>query len=213
MALEFGFMPVTKEGVDLTTAYREINAELWRQLEEGEIGPDELKIERFRRLVRILDFSAISRPVEPEFLNRQFIARLSRCGEVVPTSPQVLRAIAPVVVVTNGFADVQRPRLDASGLGPYTSDVIISEEIGAAKPQRAFFDHVLARLGDADPAECIMIGDSLSSDIVGGNRAGIDTVWLDRSAMLGETPPEVTGERRPTWRITRLVQLKEIILS
>ena len=213
MALEYGFMPVTTAGRDLTTAYREINVELWKQFEEGRIAPDDLRIERFRRLVEVLDFSAVSRPVDPAILNRQFIARLSRCGDVVPTATPVLRAIAPVVVVTNGFADVQRLRLEASGLGEYIDGLFISEEIGAAKPQREFFDHVLAALGDADPAECIMIGDSLSSDIVGGNRAGIDTVWLDRSAMLGETAPEPTGERRPTWRITRLVELKDIILS
>ena len=206
-------MPVTTDGRDLTTAYREINVELWKRFEEGRIEPDELKIERFRRLVEILDFSAVSRPVDPAILNRQFISRLRRCGEVVPTASQVLRAIAPVVVVTNGFADVQRPRLEASGLGEYIEEVFISEEIGAAKPQRAFFDHVLSRLGGADPSECVMIGDSLSSDIVGGNRAGIDTVWLDRSAMLGETAPEPTGERRPTRRITRLVELRDIILS
>lgn len=211
MAREFGFMPRTVEDEDLTAAYRRINASLWHEYEQGRITSDKLKVERFRRLIEILDFTAIARPVEPEFLNRQFIARLTACPEVVPTALPVVEAIAPVHIITNGFPEVQGPRLKASGLMPFVSSVFISEEIGAAKPQKAFFDHVLNALGNPDPSDCVVIGDSLSSDIAGGNGAGIDTVWYDRSEMLGEPRYTAPEENGPTYRITRLVELREIV--
>ena len=211
MAREYGFMPRTREDEDLTAVYRRINASLWREFEQGSITPDELKIERFRRLIEHLDFTAISRPVRPEFLNEQFILRLSGCPDVIPTAAAVVAAIAPVSIVSNGFADVQRPRLEASGLLPYVDHVFISEEIGAAKPQKAFFDHVLAELGTPDPGECLVVGDSLSSDIAGGNAVGMDTVWYDRSEMLGEPQRTPTDGHVPTFRITRLVELRSIV--
>jgi 2-haloacid dehalogenase len=211
MAREFGFMPRTRSGEDLTAAYRRINASLWHDLEQGTIGPDELKIERFRRLIEHLDFTAISRPLEPEFLNMQFIMRLTGCAELVPTAKAVVASIAPVSIITNGFANVQRPRLAASGLSDLVDHLFISEEIGAAKPQKAFFDHVLSALGNPDPRECVVVGDSLSSDVAGGLAAGMDTVWFDRSEMLGEKRVTPSPDRTPTHRITRLVQLRDII--
>lgn len=213
IAREFGFMPRTLDDEDLTTAYRRINSALWAALERGEIAAADLKIERFRQLSDVLDYTAISRPVAPEVLNQQFIARLATCGEVVPTARAVLAAIAPVVVITNGFAEVQRTRFAASGLNEFVSDLFISEEVGANKPDPAFFTHVLDRLGNPDPATCLVIGDSLTSDIAGGNAAGMDTVWFDRSEMIGEPAPAGAGTHPATYRITRLVELKQIVLG
>lgn len=213
MAREFGFMPRTVDNRDLTAAYRQINAALWRKLEQGAISPEDLKVERFRQLIEVLDFTALSRPLEPWFLNMQFIMRLKDCGDAVPTAAAVLKSIAPVTVITNGFADVQKPRLAASGLLESIDGVFISEEIGAAKPQPAFFASVLSALGDPDPSECLVVGDSLSSDIAGGNAAGMDTVWYDRSENLGENPPVPQEGQEPTFRITRLVELRTIVFE
>lgn len=213
MALEYGFMPVTTEGKDLTRTYRVINAELWRQYEKGHIASEELRLERFRRLAAVLDTSALARPLDPAFLNEQFVARLSRCATLVPTADAVVKKIGPVSVVTNGFANVQHPRIERSGLAPYFDHVFISEEIGAAKPQKAFFDHVLAELGDPDPARCVVIGDSLSSDIAGGRAAGMHTVWFDRREMLGEPVVSVPADRAADAHITRLVELYGIVLA
>ena len=211
MAREFGYMPRTLDGEDLTAAYRAINADLWCLYERGEVSIDTLQIERFRRLIERLDVTAAVRPPEPWFLNMQFIMRLKRCAETVPLADRVVPAIAPVIATTNGFPDVQYSRIEASGLASSFERVFVSEEIGAAKPSKTFFDHVLAEIGDPDPTECIVVGDSLTSDIAGGIAAGMDTVWFDRSAMLGTTAAPPDGVQ-PTWRITSLVQLKEIVL-
>lgn len=213
MAREFGYMPRTIDDRDLTTAYREINGALWRAFERGEISGPDLQLERFRRLEAQLDYSAISRRLDPAFLNQQFLMRLAGCAELVPTAEPVVRALAPVVAVTNGFAAVQRPRVAASGLEECFSAVYISEEIGVAKPAPAFFGRVLDDLGEADPARCLMIGDSLSSDVAGGNAAGMDTVWFDRSEHFGIESPTPARHERPTYRISRLVQLRTIVFD
>lgn len=214
MARDYGFMPRTRHDEDLTTCYRRINRELWEQLERGTITPEKLKIERFQQLVAELDFTAVARPVEAWFLNEQFIVRLAQCAEHVPTAGPVVAALArqaSISIITNGFADVQRPRLKASGFMDHVAHVFISEEIGAAKPQPAFFQHVVSALGDPDPATCLVVGDSLTSDIFGGRAAGMPTVWFDRSAALNEQTPTPNAENTPDFRITRLVELKAIV--
>lgn len=213
MGVEYGFMPITVEGLDLTRTYRQINAKLWARYELGEISPAELRIDRFRQLAAVLDSPALARPLEPAFLNEQFIARLARCATAVPTAPAVLARLAPVSIVTNGFASVQYSRIERSGLAPHIGEIFVSEEIGAPKPQSAFFDHVLRALGDPDPARCIIVGDSLSSDIAGGRAAGMTTVWFDRREMLGEPLIEIEAARRADYRITRLVELYNIVLT
>lgn len=208
LAREYGYMPRTKEGEDLTTVYRRINNALWRALERGEVTAEELKIERFRQLSEHLNYTALSRPVEPMQLNHRFIQLLSRCGEVVPTAPAVLSQIGPVSVITNGFADVQRSRFQQSGLLSHINGLFISEEIGSVKPDPAFFESVLDSIGRPGRDRCLVVGDSLTSDIAGGSAIGIDTVWFDREARTSGTISHPA-----TFRITRLVELKEIIFS
>lgn len=212
MAREFGYMPRTRDGQDLTTAYRAINGELWRAYERGEIATEELQIERFRRLIDRLDVTAAVRPPEAWFLNMQFIKRLTACAELVPLADRVVPDLAPIVAITNGFPEVQYPRIEASGLTRWIDRIFISEEIGAAKPSSRFFDHVLAALGNPDPSECVVVGDSLTSDIAGGAGAGMDTIWFDRSAALGSHAAHQPEGLEPTWRITSLVQLRDILL-
>jgi YjjG family noncanonical pyrimidine nucleotidase len=213
MARDFGFMPRTIAGEDLTAVYRSINTALWREYEKGDIPTDVLRVERFRRLIPHLDVTAAARPPEPWFLNHHYVDRLSRCAVPVPPANAVAAAIAPIIVITNGFAEVQRPRLDASGLSEYVSALFISEEVGTAKPASAFFDHVLAEIGNPDRSTCLVVGDSLTSDIAGGNAAGIDTVWFDRRDALGGGAAFGIDDHTPTYRITSLVQLKEIVCT
>lgn len=212
IARDFGFMPQTRDGEEITRAYRRINGALWQALERGEISGAELRIERYRQLAAELDFSALARPIEPWFLNDRFIERLRLCARFVPTADAVLRRLAktiPVYAITNGFPDVQYPRLERAGIDTLFTGIFISEEIGAAKPQRPFFDHVMERANLSDPRRCLVVGDSLSSDIAGGNAMGMDTVWFDRSEMTGEArrPSTIT----PTLRITRLPLLYDVV--
>ena len=88
-----------------------------------------------------------------------------------------MRAKYRLALITNGLRDVQRPRLAGSAIGDYFAEVIISEEVGAAKPDPAIFDAAFELLGRPPRAKVLLIGDSLSSDIAGGRDYGLDTCW------------------------------------
>jgi HAD superfamily hydrolase (TIGR01509 family) len=82
-------------------------------------------------------------------------------------------------LITNGYSEVQRPRLTHFDLSHYFEAVVVSSEIGHAKPSAAFFDHAFTALGSPDPATVLVVGDSLSSDIAGGRNAGTVTCWFN----------------------------------
>ena len=83
-----------------------------------------------------------------------------------------------LALITNGAACLQREKLEASGLAAYFDAVVISGELGAAKPDRAAFDQALKRLGD--PGHATMVGDSYRNDVEGALAAGLDAIWLNR---------------------------------
>jgi putative hydrolase of the HAD superfamily len=89
-----------------------------------------------------------------------------------------------IAILTNGLQDVQRPRLAASALKSLipVRDLIISEEVGAAKPDAAIFEIALQRLGSPPKSAVLMIGDSLSSDMRGAANAGLDGCWYNPQA-------------------------------
>ena len=98
------------------------------------------------------------------------------------------------MLATNGFAEVQRPRLRKSGLDLYFDHIAISEEIGWQKPHAPFFDHVFERMQHPHRSEVLMVGDSLSSDIAGGYSYGIHTCWYnpDGSAHGHQIRPDLS---------------------
>lgn len=107
--------------------------------------------------------------------------------------------------MTNGAPDLQRAKLGGAGLGPYFDAVIVSGEVGVGKPDPVPFALALAALG-ADPAEAVMVGDSLERDIAGARDAGIRGIWLDRAAA-GRPPDGVV----PDERISDLQQLLAVL--
>ena len=84
-----------------------------------------------------------------------------------------------LMLITNGLKDVQRSRLAHSTIQHYFSDVIISEEVGSAKPDEGIFNVAFEKMSHPPKADVLIIGDSLTSDIRGGNRFGIDTCWFN----------------------------------
>ena len=110
-------------------------------------------------------------------------------------------------IVTNGFASVQHGRFDDSPLRKYFDNMFISEEIGCDKPDKRYFDAVGKLIPDYDPQKAIIIGDSLTSDIMGGINAGIDTCWFNPE---GKPAPEAM---RINYTIKDLREIENIVLS
>ena len=188
---------------DIFSRYLTINSGVWKQLEKGKIDAETLKWKRFQ-----LFFDDLSVDRDPHEANDLFLDFLSHQVSFVPNAfelIQELRSKYLLGIITNGLQRVQRPRLEKSGLLPYFETVIISEEIGSAKPQEAYFTKTLEQIGQPDVGEILVIGDSLASDIKGGMNMGMDTCWYN-----GKSIPAIDG-LRPTYEIRKITELYEVL--
>jgi YjjG family noncanonical pyrimidine nucleotidase len=200
--LSFGFPDYDAE-VHLPL-YLEINKEIWRELELGEIDQKNLKSERYRRFFKILRLE-----LSPEEFGDRYLINLSQSVYLIEGAEELLDYLAEgsrtLSLVTNGISMVQKPRIENSGIADRFQSILISEEVGTAKPQKDFFDIAFRRCGSPDRAESLIIGDNLSSDILGGNYYGIDTCWFNPHDL------PLHGEVVPTYTITRLEELKALL--
>lgn len=177
------------DGERLIPAFKQLAAPLWGQLEAGELTLETLNDERFRQLVEHAGLD-----LDPTMLAPQYLAWLGRSGELWPGATQLLDRLLGQVdmgLVTNGYSEVQRPRLDKFELNRYFSSVTVSSEIGHAKPSTAFFDIALAAHGNPDPSTVLVVGDSLSSDIAGGVAAGCATCWFNPTRKAVPISPRI----------------------
>lgn len=150
---------------------------LWRMLERGETTLESLNVERFRRLIEATDLD-----LDHEELASVYLRLLATSGRLIDGATELLDALAGRVrvgLMTNGYAEVQRPRLGHFGLTHHFDPIVVSSEIGVAKPHVEFFEIALERCGRPDPADVLVIGDSLASDIGGGAAAGMGTCWFN----------------------------------
>lgn len=97
-----------------------------------------------------------------------------------------LKERGEIYMITNGTTAAQEGRIGASGIGKYLDGVFISDELGVAKPHREFFDQVFSAVRK-DKKRCVVIGDSLSSDILGANNAGVDSIWYNPKGQKEES--------------------------
>jgi len=183
--------------------YHRINEKLWRAFENGELEARDVRGRRFRLVLDTLGIDA-----DPDVLSETFLRHLvceSKTMNGARSLLAALRGTVGLVLLTNGFADVQRARLRKLNLDDTFDHVLISEEVGTAKPSREIFDLVFEKIGAVRKREVLVVGDSLSSDIRGGADYGIDTCWFN---------PEREGNSTgivPTYEIARLDELLSIL--
>lgn len=197
-------LPFEDEYLDI---YQRINHGLWQALERQEIKPDVLRVRRFELLSEALKIDG-----SPDEMSTTYVEQLGLCADLIDGAYDVLQALygkCKLAIVTNGLQAVQRSRLAHSQIRDFITDIIISEEIGAAKPGSEFFDiafeRLAARNGRPAKSEVLIIGDSLTSDIKGGVNYGIATCWYNP-----------TSEPRPdslpiTYEIHHLRELLDVI--
>lgn len=181
--------------------YLSINRPLWEALHRGEVDQETLVVERFRRFGGELGLTC-----DPAEWNREYLAGLGDCAALLPGAEELLEVLKPhcrLALATNGVAEVQRRRLAQSPIAPYFEGVFISGEMGVRKPDRDFFDRILAEM-KADRGETVMVGDTLSSDIQGAVNASIDSIWYS---------PEGGLSPLPTYRAESLERVAELILG
>lgn len=172
---EFGLGECTDEMVE---RYSRINKEYWERLERGELSKPEILVHRFA------DFFAsegLDASKAPEF-NEQYQVRLGDTVVFCDDSYELLSSLRGRVkqyAVSNGTVVAQTRKLRRSGFDRLLDGVFLSEELGYEKPATEFFDRVFAAIGEPDRERVLIVGDSLTSDITGGNRAGIRTCWYN----------------------------------
>lgn len=196
-----GFSP----SEEMAAVYSRINDANWKKLERGEITKSELRTARFQEFCDYYGFTA-----DTERFADTYVAALSRKSYLMKGALDVCRALAPycrLYIVTNGMKVVQEGRFNPSPLYPLFSDVFVSEEIGAEKPNPKFFEVVATRIPQFKKEETLVVGDSLSSDMAGGVRAGIDTCWFNPCGVKAPV------EMKITYTIERLEDLLPLILG
>ena len=158
-------------------AYIEINKLLWTDFEQGKITTQKLRFKRFEIL-----FSNLNINYDPKMFSDCYLANLSGESHLIEGAEVVLDSLfekAGLVLITNGIKEVQRLRLEKSAIKKYFAEIVISEEVGTAKPDKLIFDAVFEKMNYPPKKDVLIIGDSLSSDIKGGNDYGIDTCWFN----------------------------------
>ncbi len=185
------------------STYHQINAALWKDFEAGKLTARDVRIERFRLLFEDLGIAGNSNDFGEAFLRNLIQASTFFAG--AESLLLQLKHQYSLALLTNGFADVQHARIARLGVGDLFNPIIISEEVGVAKPDPAIFDIALKGMGHPDKARVLMIGDSLSSDIRGGSNAGIDTCWFNPESSTNET------DVVPTYEISNLSDLPALL--
>lgn len=184
------------------TTYKEISRGIWRELEEGTITLSELRVERFKRL-----FNAHAVMADAEAFSHDYLRFLGEGVFLTEGAEELCKSLSHLRlgIITNGFKEVQIPRVTHSPLCQTFEQIIISEETGYQKPQKEIFDYVFSKMNITDKSKVLMIGDSLTSDVQGGNRYGIDTCWFNPGKKNNTTGIE------PTYEIEKLTDLLKIV--
>ena len=203
---KYGVEP-SNENVEL---FRKINTFYWEEYEKGNITKPELLVRRFDEF-----FSIFKLKRDCEEANTSFLLELSYGSDIIENADVVLEKLfskVDIYAVTNGVYNTQKRRVEESGLRKYFSDIFVSEKIGYQKPRKEFFDFVFESLSnkyDIDnninnlKEKAIVVGDSLSADIIGGIEYGLDTCWYN--------PKGKTTDLKPTYIINNILSLLDII--
>lgn len=184
--------------------YHHINATQWKLLERGEITREEVLRRRFALL-----FAEYGISCEPETAQHIYEKELGTGHYFIKSAKRVLRRLSKeysLYLVTNGLATVQTSRLKSAKMAPFFQKIFISQQIGYNKPQPEYFEHCFAAIDDFQKEHAIIIGDSLSSDMKGGNAVGIRTCWFNPHRHQA-APTDVPVD----YEIRRLSQLPSLL--
>lgn len=191
----------------LRDVYQPINEHLWHLYRMGEITKPELQYRRFKE-----PLEHFMGPLDDELLrdiNREFLSRTAEKKEVIDGAMELLEELRQryqLVVLSNGFVEVQYRKMTVAGILPYIDEVVLSEMAGVNKPSRAIFDYAFSR-SHARREQTVMIGDDWESDILGASNAGIPVVWFNPRHLPRPDDPL----RIPLYEVTSLAEIPSLL--
>lgn len=185
--------------------YKACNEACWKAFEKAQLTQERLKTKRFEDF-----FSAVGLSLDARVASHTYQSYLSQQGilykESIPLLTALLKRGYTLYLASNGIAEVQRGRIEQSKTSGYFKDIFISEEVGSQKPDQMFFTTMFSKTGlEEKKHECLMIGDSLSSDIKGGEAYGLDTLWINMANMPN------TASVTPTYEMHSLPEMLTLL--
>ena len=197
-----------EEGVTDIQAYKDyyvpMNKSLWKDLELKKITKQELVNTRFSKL-----FSHFGIEKDGVYLAERYQFYLAQQGQVFSGAMELLDSLIDLAyelyAATNGITTIQTGRLAQSGLAPYFNQVFISEQLQTQKPDALFYEKIGQQIAGFSKGKTLMIGDSLTADIQGGNNADIGTIWYNPHHLENHT------QAQPTYEVDSYQALLELL--
>ena len=190
---------------EMTARYSVINRSYWLRLESGELSKEQVTVGRLRTFFEELGITHVS----PEELNVDYQRELGSVFFFMEGAKELVALLKErgyrQYVVTNGVNATQANKMRLSGLDRIMDGVFVSELMGYPKPRKEFFDGCFAALSDVDRNKCILVGDSLTSDMRGAENAGIASCWFNPEKQ------EKDVDVRTDYEIRRLEELISIL--
>lgn len=183
--------------------YRNINESLWKSFEQGHIAKEEIVKLRFKTFFDLFNFN-----FDSSSFNNIYVNNLKKESHTIKGAKKLLKKLSQdfdIYIVTNGVKEIAESRIELSGLSPYINKTFVSEVIGSNKPKLSYYQYVFNNIPNFEKDKAITIGDSLSSDILGGNNANIKTVWFNY--INQEINPNILAD----YEISKLKQLYKIL--
>ena len=182
--------------------YSKINQSYWERFEKGEIPKSEFFEGRFKTLLSVLN-----RDGNTSAIANDYFEALSEGYFKIDGADDILTVLKnrgyKLYATTNGIALTQYKRIKNSGLERFFDGIFVSEEAGHQKPEKEYFDYIIDKIPEKDRSKILIIGDSQSSDILGGINAKIDTCWFN----FQNTAPKYNSR----YEITKLCELEKIL--
>ena len=195
----FGLEPTE----DVLKRYNRINKDHWEALERKEMTRAEVLLGRFQVL-----FREFALDVDPEQVARAYEKNLGIGHWFMPGAEEAVESLSKkyrLFLASNGTASVQKGRMTSANLYRFFEKVFVSQEIGHNKPAIEYFEACFAQIPDFDKSQAIMVGDSLTSDILGGQNAGIATCWVNPDHKPGRE------DIRVDYEIESIAQLENLL--
>lgn len=184
------------------TKYSAINKDYWERFERGEIPKSAIFEGRFKTFLEFYGLSA-----DTAAISKDYCKNLSEGYFKVEGADDILTYLKDkgyyLCATTNGLSLTQFKRIENSGLNKYFDKVFVSEDAGHQKPEKEYFDYVIANIPEMDISKMLIVGDSQSSDILGGINSGIDTCWFNPNSVAPKYPSK--------FEIATLDELKNIL--
>lgn len=184
--------------------YVEINLHCWKLLETGQIT--RVYLDRLRFDILFEEFGITGK--DPVAAGAKYRACLTERGYVIDGCISFLKNISVkyrLFLVTNGTEPTQIVRLRTAGIDGFFEDKFYSEQIGCSKPYAGFFGYVFSHISHFDKDRTVLVGDSLTSDILGANNAGITGIWFN---LKGQT---LSGTAKPDYTVSGYEELEKLL--